>query len=509
MLPTQQISIGGKFKFDVYDKIGELKYSSNHNNFVTSTGLCFPSQYSFADCFRFLSFGSGTTANSISMAINGGWGTTGLAIPLSDFAYIGGRTSYGVADSTLYETEACGYSEQDNRVILSRAWRVPTGGSLFSGAYTFKEFMVSPGKPPTKGFAGDEACHCDEFVVDEFSNSVPGPDCAEVAKFYTNPSICKGNKAFARIIKDVTVAKDDYLVVTYDLSLSFQSGIKPYGINISNTKGGTNWTGVLTGYSNIIHHGIRLVNNGNVTSVPAPNGTRAQIATTYSFSNEYGEAFIPSWGAPLEPTCTEDKLVAYLSTDNLQFLVNSVSGGARITGLTSSGLMRWRSTPSQDVSTDFPERFFDIRMKGDKQFYPLPTDVNSEDSAESFDFEVDYMPHSALQHTALVVPFVQSGRSRSSRYACQFWGWKANNSGFATLPVRALVLAYFDATSTNFTPFFDVLLNDRSRVIVPPTGSATYTVPSSNYFYMEDGGDLTLQFDMSWSSPCATGVVGC
>src|SRR5581483_3806320 len=126
MLPNQNLSIRGTFKFDVYKADGTLKYSSpNINNFITSTGLCFPAYYAFADCFRFLSVGSGTTANSITGGFNG-WGTTGLAQPLDGFTYIGSRTDPNDASTSLYESEACGYREEGNKVVLTRAWRLPT-----------------------------------------------------------------------------------------------------------------------------------------------------------------------------------------------------------------------------------------------------------------------------------------------------------------------------------------------------------------------------------------------
>lgn len=497
----------GDFKFEVYGYDGKLKSSTQVPNFITSTGLCYPSKFAFADCFRFLSLGSGTGANTIQPSVNGGWGTTGLGIPLNGFTYIGARSGFNL-DTTMYETEACGYREQTNELVLTRAWRVPTGGSAFNLPYTFKEFMLSPGRPAS----ADSGCHCNEG----------GPDCGDPAQFYTNPKICEATKAFTRIVKDISVSKDDFLVVTYDLSLVFDTGVKTVALSITNTKGGSNWNGTFRGYTNMIHHGLKLINNGNVFSVNAPFSSRQQ-SSTYDFTNDYGESYIPAWGAPIEPTCPEANLAAYLSTDDVQFLVNQYSGGAMDTGayfpfnalgskMYSSGIMTWRSTPSADVAVTFSDRYFEIRRDSSKPYYPLPTDFSIEASADSFGFEVATATHSRVSHTPLNT-FVPSGRNRSASYGFQFLG-NIVDPAFLNKPVRSFVMAYFDGFSSSFTPFVDfVFANNITNNPVLPlhTGiqPATYDLPDSNYFFLEDGGDLTIGVDMLWSSPCSPNVSGC
>ncbi len=66
MLVNQNLLLQGIFNYRIYDEFGNLKKEiSGLNNFLTNTGLSFPAIYRFADCFRFLSLGSGTGANTI------------------------------------------------------------------------------------------------------------------------------------------------------------------------------------------------------------------------------------------------------------------------------------------------------------------------------------------------------------------------------------------------------------------------------------------------------------
>jgi hypothetical protein len=503
----QHIRMQGDFTFEVYGQDGKLKSSTRSPNFITSTGLCYPSQFAFADCFRFLSLGSGTGFNTIQPSVNNGWGTTGLSQPLTGFTYIGSRSGFAI-DSTMYESEACGYREQSNQLILTRAWRIPTGGSAFTKPWTFKEFMLSPGRPGSS----DGGCHCNEN----------GPDCGDAALYYINPKICNATAAFTRIIKDIPVLQDDFLIVTYDLSLSFDTGIKTVALSITNTKGGTNWSGTFRGYTDIVHHGLKLINNGNTFNVNAPFGSRQQTST-YDFTNDYGESYFPSWGSPLEPTCPEANLAAYLSTDDVQFAFNSYSGGAINSGLYfpfnssgskvySSGVMSWHSTPSLEAAVSFPDRYFEIRRDSSKPYYPVPTDFTTESSADSFGFTVASAVHSRISHTALN-SFTPSGRSRSASYGVQFLGNIVDPS-FLSQPVRSFVMAYFDANSPYYVPFVDLVFADNvtnNPVLTRHTGSfpATYDLPSSSFFFLEDGGDLTFGIDMLWSSPCSSGVSGC
>jgi hypothetical protein len=365
--------------------------------------------------------------------------------------------------------------------------------------------MVSPGRPPVN-IGGIDYCDC----------NAGGLDSSETARYYTNPTICSGKSAFARVLRTLPVLADDYLVVTYDLNLTFETGVKHFAVTINNTVGGTNWTGVLSGRANLIHHGVKVIYDGVTSSL-----------RTQDFSPEYGEAYISSWGCPVEPTCPETKLVAYISTDNLQFLVNKESGANmdtgsyhpyNLTGRTdySTGLMTWRSRPTNEVSNGFSSRLLNIRTNSDGgSYYPTDSDASIETTASALNFDVLYQKHSRIQHSANFAGLTPSGRQRSVEYACQFWG--QNAADFLNQPVRSLVLAYRDnADATTWIPFYDIVFADRNKAYtifetgIPPTYIVpTDTSPPANYFYAQDGGDITMSFLMSWSSPCENGVIGC
>src|ERR1700761_2387038 len=133
MMFNEKISMHGRYKFDVYASGGAHKWSSDYSkNFITSTGLVYPSLFAFADCFRFLSIGTGLGGNSISGGFNG-WGTTGLTNPVPAYTYIGSRDCNG---NSQYEPNGCGYVEAISGIILSRAWRIPPANDFFPSLFT-------------------------------------------------------------------------------------------------------------------------------------------------------------------------------------------------------------------------------------------------------------------------------------------------------------------------------------------------------------------------------------
>src|SRR3990167_7641254 len=93
MIVKSNLGVNGKFKFDVYSKEGNLKYFTESDNFITNTGLSYVSEFALADCWRYLSIGSGNAGNS---ATGNNIGTTGLSIPLgTGLSYLGGNTNMG------------------------------------------------------------------------------------------------------------------------------------------------------------------------------------------------------------------------------------------------------------------------------------------------------------------------------------------------------------------------------------------------------------------------------
>ena len=65
----------GEYKVDILDDKGQLIEEGEwFPNFITQTGLFYPKQYSFADCFRFLSVGGGVSPTANSMTTTGAFG---------------------------------------------------------------------------------------------------------------------------------------------------------------------------------------------------------------------------------------------------------------------------------------------------------------------------------------------------------------------------------------------------------------------------------------------------
>ena len=503
---SKNIAIRGRFTFNLYHSGLNVPYSSQYvDNFITSTGLSYPASFAFADCFRFISIGSGTAANSITS--NGGLGTTGLQFPISKYSYIGSRNSENVSQ---YEPETCGFREQNDKVILSRGWRLPTGELYFEKDYNLEEFMVSPGRPYVVGIDGSKACSSSTFT----NYGVAGLDGATASKVYSSPTLCDATAAFARVLKSLSIKKDDFLVATYDLSLVFNTGIQDISLTVDNgTSTNPNWDGTINAKANIVHHGINLISDAEHPSYIFAE----QPSPDFYYPYEYGESFVPLWGNPLEPSMVDSKFVAYLSTDNIQFLANRISGGrSLVNNIEDIGTMAWRRTPTQDALPTFPSQFLNIRQDGSKDVYPNKTNYTGANvSAETLPFDVSFIKNSRFQHTPMVYS-PRDSRSRTGIYSAQFWIRTPQEIAFLNKPVRSLVIGYYNSLYPDMVyPFYDLLFADRTNSYPAHNESnATYTLPTdtnppTNYFYLENGGILTLSFNMSWSSPCDSLVEGC
>lgn len=511
MFGNQNLYLKGVFSYSVFNESGELKETvTGIQNFITSTGLTYPSTYAFADCFRFISLGTGLTPNTLRGSFGG---TTGLSSGIAQFSYIGSRSAFYDSSTSQYETLSCGYRESLDGVTLSRGWKIPSDGNTFDGDYSFSEISLSPGKPT--GIA--RLCGCNGG---DTSNG--GVDASAIADYYdslsNNRSICNANKAFTRIILDtpISVNNRDFLIVNYNLNITVDTGVSIFNNAISNTFS-SNWRGRITGRSNIIHHGLKLINDGNLTS---KSSFRNQISTNYTWANEYGESYIPLWGAPLEPSCESSNLLAYLSTDNVQFLVNQISGGGldynlwypyNIIGLApSSGLMQFVPNPSQITDP----RYFNIRTSLTGPKFPAQTGVLSDGPAYS---DINYILHSSSNKTRNILSYVASGRNRTMLYPFVFTNLNSFNwvNGISPTPlVRSMVLNYSDINAVNegkMYPFLDLLFTGNLGEGLVPTGTVgfEYDNPSTNYYPLGGGGDLTLSFLLNWSSDCPSTVCGC
>jgi hypothetical protein len=147
------MNLEGTFTVDVFKRDGTPKYSIGpKKNFITSTGLSFISKFAISDCFRYVSFGTNSTANTING--NNGWGTSYLGTRIPRLSYIGGRDRISDPGHTNSQYLDAGFTETISGVTLSRSWRVPSGTNTFFDAdYVFEEVMLSPGRGYEVGIA--------------------------------------------------------------------------------------------------------------------------------------------------------------------------------------------------------------------------------------------------------------------------------------------------------------------------------------------------------------------
>jgi len=328
------IRLCGKFKFDVYNRDGSLDYSAEQGNFITPSGLSYINDYAIADCFRYLSVGTGSGQNTV---LSGG--TTGLHFPLtgSGYSYVGGNqvTSCGNRRGNQYFSGGCGIELLSSGLSLIRSWRIRSNG-YFSEDKTLREYMLSPGIPtvPAYSFGLTGLCHCNESAyisTGETGATVGGIESFDFYQRY--PNICSATKAFSRVLKNVSILQNQYLVVKYSLLVTLNTGVKTFyfenhrdnvydGINNESI---FNWSGTSGRYS-LIHYGLKAINSGDVLSRNIP-----QINNEYQF--RLGESYIPINGIPLEPSCPIINRMAYISSDNTSAIVNETGGIFMNTGL--------------------------------------------------------------------------------------------------------------------------------------------------------------------------------
>jgi hypothetical protein len=566
MFPAQHCSVKGNFIFKVFDKDHNLKQSIGPiENFITPIGLGYPAKFAFADCFRYISLGTGTAINTLGNTLNI-MGTTGLDKPHPDYQYIGGRNTFEDYDgaNSNYDLEGCSSSENLSGITLTRSWRIPKGNDTFQSDFTITEYMVSPGQPSSvSGYSPDDgfltprcACAAADVSINPFplyagqnyeSGPADGPEHSALGAYYKSPTICEANKAFSRVLTDIAATSGDSINVTYNLNINFN--IKPKIFSVLGTSQETNWNGTISGYCGLIHHGLKRINGTDATiaagTIFAPGGAYA-ITQDYALNSELGESYTPAWGNPMEPSRTGqlmdgghfDSVLAYITNDNLQFAFNSVNGGNLSVGSPiSSGIMGWISNPSSNVEgvVDNPTKF-NIRRFGNLLNYADTGNFYSSDnvSADSLGVTVTSMKNSLSNFPAFSAPTTlaqYSGRSRYTDFNVEFHGTDAGSNGGFPIDgqVKSLVLAYQNKADAddnggfqlgieayhliNTIPFFDSIFasSGDGHAVLPATGAGnTYNTDNQNgYFYLSQGGNLTVFFRRSWSSDCPSSVSGC
>jgi len=567
------LKLQGQFKLDLHDASGNLiKTSEFIDNFITNSGVMYPYYFAFADCFRFLSIGSGDKGNSLLKNFPNIFSeTTGLDIAIPDLSYLGNRNNWDSPDTNYALYPACGYTFSDGGVNLFRQWTLPTnlGGSNPSGVFqsdgTFNEFMVSPGRPYVTGNGGIKFCSCSEY--DDYAT---GLDCSSISEYYSwlktkysaqeaRLKTCDATAAFARIVYPFNYTSGSILNVTYKLNVSIDTGVNyksMYFNNTHNTEG--NWSGYWNAFFNITQPGVKLINDGQVTNSIAPNGQKRLQhfdytgTHIYTFANEYGESFVPPHGMPLEPSNVSigasplnQNISFYLSDNNSQFLVNP-SGGkfSKDTGaykpwnytgedlnISNHGLKPYVNEIDSAItlgSTYWTNNLnnYNIRRKQGKS--PNTGDITIADSMNSSYFDATSRSNPNFNLINLKVGLPNSGtRTGQVLYTFNFQNYTQSN----VLTVKSFVAAYKDlgygngqGDTINLVPFFDAIFSGSGNgsVFIPQittgidnfgkTGAYLSGVGSNDYFYLyyaPNSDYPVLNTKLTWSVPCPDGVSGC
>jgi hypothetical protein len=333
------ITLDGQFKVDIYNQQDELVSGSDYfGNFITMTGLSYPLTMPFADCFKYLSVGSGNAANTMF--------TTGLEKPCFPQIYqLAPYTDTNRKENFTWMTgligDGCGFTTDhtsDGGIVdLHRAWRIPERDKTYLDEdLHIKECMTSPA---TTGGLGHRKTDYPPHFEDDLS----------------------GISAFSRVLKDFTIPSGDYGVITYKLTFTVDSSVRNFdpfvGLVTAQGQDAIRWQ-YLTGQARILHPGIQLVYG---EGMEAP-GNNQNIQPGDSVKLEYGE--------PLEPSATGNYW-AYFSTDDTQYLYDYYFGGkakpsiyklhhGHMQDVTPNGTEHWNTTDGINVATGFPEYFYDL-----------------------------------------------------------------------------------------------------------------------------------------------------
>ena len=587
-MPHTHLSLFGEFKVDVLDISGNLLRTSNYvKNFITNSGTLFPYYFAFADCFRYLSLGTGTGKNSTGLSMAP---TTGLNSGVSGYLYL---------DSGHYTTGGffgggCGNTcnPTTNTITLIRQWGLPdiTGG-VFTSTKNFSELMVSPGRPYVSGYTDNThsthtgLCSCSEvgFSAGNFSSTpdLTGLDCSQIAIYYSllpnlnehinnqfgvsgglrpRLKMCDAPQAFSRVTGNFYVHSGEILSITYQLNLTFDSGIKT-GVFYSSVPTGVdrNWN-ALSFATNLTNPGIKLIVDSYLSqtnpTIYSPNSNwRMQHIdfvnnTSWALNKLYGESFVPSMGIPMEPSCIYDQggnFSAYISDDNTQFIASS-TGGVCPTGLykpwnaggktlpQNSGLLKFQTILSGNIASGA------VWDSSDANYWLRnPYNIRTQNSS------VGYPSTGDISSVGSQTPTTYTGAQSRSYFASGYRGGSiltnynfpnfTTNMGFGAVQyVKSFVVGYIDSqsfylnygnASSNDTvdvmPFFDCLLSglSGSGVFIPTisTGSQNnvtktkiLSAGSTNYNYLTgQNGSLfpTFQNLLSWTADCPSGVDGC
>lgn len=459
------IKVYGKFKFDVYNKNDSLDYSTEYvSNFITPTGLSYISHFAFSDCFRYISIGTGTAPNSI---LN--FGTTGLEKPIlsSGYSYVGGNPISTCVNrrGNQYSSNGCGTEVTSSGVLLSRSWRIPVS-NYFLQDYDINECMVSPGAPKVRAylFGATGLCHCNEqgyVSPSETGITIGGIESFDFYQRY--PNICEADKAFARVIQNIPIKESQYLVIKYSLLINPDTGINTFGFKDHrdnpyighDNEGRDNWIGS-SGIYNLVHYGIKLINNGSVSSTSTP-----QINSHYQF--RVGESYIPVMGSALEPSCPIINRYGAISCDNVIAVANDEAGTLIDTGLYfpynpqgrsfPSGLLRFTPEFAKNPQTSYSNYYNFRQNSGFNWPHPNSVNVNITSFRNVFPQDIYFGELSNIKDGVSERNIELTGRVRRKILNYQF----AEPALPYPFPVRAFVMSYIHSGNDTAYPELDML----------------------------------------------------
>jgi hypothetical protein len=339
-----QCELKGSYKFDLYSGRGAerrlVESTEWFDNDITCSGLNYPYVYSFADCFKFLSLGTGSThANNQT--------GTGLRFPLTGFQVSNGYVGIG-AQSGQYigwqgyeiggphdetysnaQSSSCGSKFTDQGISLYRGWTIPTGaienGTVSNQTITITSFMVSPGS---------------------------GSDIT-------------GRGAFSIADRTVTLPSGFTATIFYQLSLNFQNFKNRTFFSGKNDGNGWFYTGNAA-------TGVNGSETGMLYEWANCSGIYRQVLPGLQMVDALGSSFIPAWGDQMEPKYRQcKKLYFYLSPDNSQFAVsdNGVAPTTESGAYNSDGLMGNYSKLATGGAYIHSDRENDWPTEPDKWYY--------------------------------------------------------------------------------------------------------------------------------------------
>lgn len=283
---TIHYGLEGAFKVDTFDRSGNLVESTDwFSNFITQTGLMYPSVYSFANCFRFLTLGRDYSTLNNGGSVSASSATTGCYQPISliyddaskphDWRWIGHQ---GYETGTLPNNSACLTTLTENGPIFYRAWSIPTGDAVFGS-----------------DFNGDPFITIGEFAVSPSSGGDP-----------------TGRYAFSRIQRQLTLRAGYRAIISYQLAIKVRNSSAthmPRGIFDTGNANVDNDTDMLTQWKDL-------------------SGYYRQVWCGLSCVDRWGVSFITKYGNGMEPSLRNlSNYYLYLSPDNAQFDVNPLLGG--------------------------------------------------------------------------------------------------------------------------------------------------------------------------------------